>query len=265
MDRYKEKIEILLRKHAKYLVLSALGVGFALGFGVGFAMNKGCDCEVVEQSNIAEADSREGGGAVIEVRENEVEKRGGAIEEGVRDEQLMKVCADVSGAVKSRGVYCLSGGSLIVDYLNQAGGVNRKDAAVEYLEQALNMASEVRENAKIYIPYRSEVRCEVLSLSYQGKQESSTGQTNNLPSYTDPTTIIQPIVTPSPNSDGNDNDCIDINTASLAELDELNGVGESTANQIITARPFSSIEDLLNVSGIGDAKLSQFRDQVCPI
>lgn len=265
MDRYKEKIEFLLRKHAKYLVLSALGVGFALGFLLGFVMNKGCECGVVENGDIAEADSRAGNEEVIEVREGEVVKREGAIEEGVRDEDLAKVCVDVSGAVNSRGVYCLGGGSLIVDYLNQAGGVNRKDAAVEYVEQALNMASEVTQNAKVYIPYRSEVRCEALSLSYEGKQESATDQTKKTPIYTDPTNIVSPIDTSSSGSDASASDCIDINTASIAELDELNGIGESTANQIIIARPFGAIEDLLNVSGIGEAKLSQFRDQICPL
>lgn len=265
MDRYKEKIEFLLRKHAKYFVLSALVGGFALGFILGYVLNKGCECEVVENENIAEADREHGGVEVIELQEGEVEKRGGAIEEGVRDEDLAKVCVDVSGAVNSRGVYCLEVGSLIVDYLNRAGGVNRKDAAVEYLEQALNMASEVTKNSKVYIPYRSEVRCEALSLSYAGKQESKTDQTKKTPTYTDPTIIVSPIDTPGTSSEDNESDCIDINTASVAELDELNGVGESTANQIIIARPFGAIEDLLNVSGIGEAKLSQFRDQICPL
>jgi competence protein ComEA len=56
---------------------------------------------------------------------------------------------------------------------------------------------------------------------------------------------------------------ININTASATELETLPGVGPSTAKAIITYRttvaPFSSIDDLLQVSGIGPAKLEAIR------
>lgn len=57
---------------------------------------------------------------------------------------------------------------------------------------------------------------------------------------------------------------ISLNSASKTELESLPGVGESTAQKIIDARPFNSIEDLLNVEGIGDSKFNQIKDLVEP-
>lgn len=54
---------------------------------------------------------------------------------------------------------------------------------------------------------------------------------------------------------------ININTASLEELDKITYVGPATANKIISARPFSSIDDLRNVSGIGEVKLNAIKNE----
>ncbi len=55
---------------------------------------------------------------------------------------------------------------------------------------------------------------------------------------------------------------IDLNTATLAKLEALKGVGPSLAQKIIAARPFKSIDDLKNVSGIGQAKFDDLKDLV---
>ena len=55
---------------------------------------------------------------------------------------------------------------------------------------------------------------------------------------------------------------IDINSATQAELESLKGIGASTATKIIAARPFKSIEDLKNVSGIGQATFDGLKDLV---
>lgn len=55
--------------------------------------------------------------------------------------------------------------------------------------------------------------------------------------------------------------CININTASISELDEIKWVGPTTAQYIIDARPFDSIDDLIRVSGIGEVKLQDIKDQ----
>jgi competence protein ComEA len=59
---------------------------------------------------------------------------------------------------------------------------------------------------------------------------------------------------------------VNINTASIAELDTLPGIGPTTAQKIIDYReqngPFVSIEDIVNVSGIGPASYERLKDLI---
>jgi competence ComEA-like helix-hairpin-helix protein len=54
---------------------------------------------------------------------------------------------------------------------------------------------------------------------------------------------------------------IDLNSASANDLDKLYGVGESRAQSIIEARPFSSVDDLVRVKGIGEITLEKIKGQ----
>ena len=54
---------------------------------------------------------------------------------------------------------------------------------------------------------------------------------------------------------------VDINTASLQQLDEIIGIGPALAQRIVGARPFSSVDDLLRVKGIGEKTLQKIKDQ----
>ena len=58
-----------------------------------------------------------------------------------------------------------------------------------------------------------------------------------------------------------DNDQIDINEANLNELDKLVGVGPAIAQNIINARPYKELDDLIDAEGIGEAKLKGIKSQ----
>jgi competence protein ComEA len=134
---------------------------------------------------------------------------------------------DLCGAVVLPGVYRLEPGTIAADAIAAAGGVTEKaDLA------AINLAAEIKDGQKLFIPYL---------------------QPTNIPGE-------QPL--PAQPGSG----LINLNLAGAPELEQLPGIGPATAKKIVEYRdshgPFLSVEDLLNVSGIGPAKLEQIRDFV---
>ena len=136
----------------------------------------------------------------------------------------------VSGAVQNPGVYRLAPGSLVADAIDAAGG---EDAEADLV--AINLAHALADGEQIYVPKQVET--------------------------TPPAPITRSgaeIITDAPGS-GSADALIDLNLASAEELEEIPGVGPATAKRIIEARPFGSIDDLLRVKGIGEAKLAKMR------
>jgi competence protein ComEA len=136
----------------------------------------------------------------------------------------------VCGAVSQPGVYELPPGSIVQQAIQAAGGIT-----ADAVPSALNLAGFLEDGQQVFVP----------------KQED---HTSSLPQST---------VSNVPPHSG---ELININTASASELDLLPGIGPALANQIIEHRqtygPFTSIEDLINVSGIGPAKLADLRDLI---
>lgn len=162
---------------------------------------------------------------------------------------------DVSGALKEPGVYCLPPNSLIIDAVNKAGGFTN-NIAYRFVSRKINLAQKIVNNQKIYFPFQEEMECK--AISFLPTVEEST------------TTIVNSGGTSSNNSstDSNQNNsgnsqCININNSTLSELQSINGVGESTAQKIISGRPYQRIEDIKNVQGIGSSLFNKIKEKIC--
>jgi competence protein ComEA len=140
----------------------------------------------------------------------------------------------VLGAVERPGIYTIPRGSRLIDAVQAAGGF------IEGAEIAdLNVAVVVEDGERIEIPGSGELPTPVFTIGESGL-----------------------VTTATPNPDA----LIDINTADAALLDTLPGVGPTTAQKIIEYReengPFTRVDDLLKVPGIGPSTLEQIRSLV---
>ena len=122
------------------------------------------------------------------------------------------VKADVSGAVANPGVYSLSFDARIEDAIKAAGGVTEV-ADPTFLAKSINLAQRVTDGMKIYVPRANEIGQSGAGMVAGASTSTETKQIN-------------------------------INNATLAELDTLPGVGAVTAQKIVDSRPYSSIEEL---------------------
>jgi competence protein ComEA len=141
----------------------------------------------------------------------------------------LRVAVHVVGAVQQPGVYHLAAGSRGDDAVRLAGGATSQAD----LKQ-VNLAAVLVDGQQLWIPRRGE----------------------RIPNSSVPNTV--------PNAPRNGVPAlVDINQATVADLDRLPGVGPSTARAIVDHRmrngPFASVDDLLAVRGIGPVKLAELR------
>lgn len=139
-----------------------------------------------------------------------------------------QVVIDLSGAVKTPGVYKLNEGSRIEDLINSSGGF-LENANKEYIKKSLNMAQKLIDGTKIYIPYEEE---ELSKLSSPGQVAGTTATKVN------------------------------INTASQVDLEALSGIGPVTASKIISNRPYQETGELLSKKVIGKAVYEKIKDSL---
>lgn len=180
------------------------------------------------------------------------------VQAGDKTLEIPKTCkihVDVSGALKRPGVFCLEEGSMVIDAITKAGGFTNQ-VAYRFVARKINLSQVLINNQKIYIPYEEETDCKLLSFLPQAKEvETIINNTSN--------TKLPTSETPADDSQDSSEKCININTATVEQLDTLNGVGPSMAQKIIEGRPYSKIEDLLNISGVGEVTFTKFKDQIC--
>lgn len=138
-----------------------------------------------------------------------------------------KLVVDVKGAVKRPGVYELEQGKRMHDLITMAGG---------YLDEAeelkLNLAQLLHDEMMIYVPFKGEEPLEHMPI--EGSEST--------------------------------NGTININRAEATTLEQLPGIGPAKAQAIVAYReengPFKTVEDLLQVSGIGPKSIEKLREQV---
>ena len=155
---------------------------------------------------------------------------------------LEKIKVDVEGAVRYPGLYELASGSRVGDAIKAAGGTTKKAAKGQ-----VNLAEVLQDGQQVTVPTKGQVSAAAQSGATGG---SATGS-----------------ATRSGSQGSGEQGKININTASASELQELSGIGESLSQRIVDYRnangAFASVDDLVNVSGIGDARLEQIRSKIC--
>lgn len=145
------------------------------------------------------------------------------------------VTVHAAGAVNRPGVYALSDGARVADVVTAAGGL-ASDADMD----RLNLAARVSDGERVYAPRKGE---EVPPGPVAGSGGTAGGQPGAAPAGP-----------------------IDLNTATAEQLDALPGVGPATSAAIVTYRDrngrFRAVDELLEVPGIGPAKLEAIRPLV---
>lgn len=146
----------------------------------------------------------------------------------------------VTGAVRRPGVYALADGSRVVDAVRRAGGVTRRADA-----QGVNQAAELRDGQQVVVPERAAgggPASAATAGSVAGSGGATGGATGAAP--------------------------IDLNVATPEQLQQLDGVGPTTAEKIIRLREerggIGAVEDLAEIPGIGPKKLEAIRTQLEP-
>lgn len=161
-----------------------------------------------------------------------------------------EVVCDISGAVKHQGVYRLKNGARLEDLIEKAGGLT-KDAQLK----AINRSQLLKDQDKIYIPGKGD---KVGAAQTANSAAASTPVSSSASSSSSSVS--------SSTSGAASGDLINLNTATASDLQKLNGIGEKKAEQIIAYRQekgsFKSIDELKEVSGIGDKTFAAIKDQL---
>lgn len=141
---------------------------------------------------------------------------------------------DLAGAVERPGLYLLPLESRIQDALVLAGGLSAQ-ADRTWVAKHVNLAAKLNDGMKVYIPAQGE--------KLSGGGDNVGGVVSGITSNT---------------SEG----IININSASEAELDTLPGVGQITAQKIVTNRPYQTVEELLTKKVVNKSTFEKIKLQV---
>jgi len=166
-----------------------------------------------------------------EMEKKEMEKK----EETNQAQPSGTIMVDVKGQVKQPGVYQSNTDERVIDVIGRAGGLTEKADQTQ-----VNFSAHVQDEMVIYIPAKGE----------EGSTLSASSGT----------------ITNSAGGTGKNQGKININKATEEELQNLPGIGPAKASAIIefrnTSGPFKTVEDLKNVTGIGDKTYEKLKDMI---
>ena len=143
------------------------------------------------------------------------------------EKESIKIVVDIKGEIKNPNIYWLEEGCIIEDLINIAGGITEEGDLSK-----INRAQKLNDHEVVIIPNINDKESEIENII----------------------------------SSSNDKNKVNINTASINELDTLSGIGPSKAEAIIKYREengtFKSIEEIKNVTGIGEALFEKFKENI---
>lgn len=153
-----------------------------------------------------------------------------------------QIVVDVDGAVAHPGLYKLPPGSRVQAALAAAGGLSPQADA-----HRINRAAKLHDGQKLYVLSQGESAPPLAASNGQGCEGQSCTSADGADA----------------GSDAEGQGLVNINTANAAQLTQLPGIGPAIAQKIIDYRtangPFTSVDDLTKVPGIGAAKLAQIK------
>ena len=180
---------------------------------------------------------------VVEKKENEI------------DNKTTKVKVDIKGAVKKPGVYEIDNDKRVIDVIKISGGL-KNNANTNYI----NLSAKVNDEMVIWIYTNSEIN----KMKLQNSSSEYMIKNCNCP-VVDNTACLSNSNSNKSNSNTSNN-IVNINTSSLEELSTLDGIGEAKAKSIIDYRnkngKFKKIEDIMNVSGIGEGAYNKIKNHI---
>ncbi len=187
--------------------------------------------------------------------------------ENAQEQEQEYIYIDIRGEIKKPGVYKISKDKRVIDAITISGGLtNDADTSVN------NLSMQLKDEMVIIIYSKQEVKNFIKTKEEeQQKEENCTKEQNNIKNDScitqdkkenkTTTTTTQEDKTEETKT----SKVININTASLEELTTLKGIGEKKAQKIIeyrTKTPFTSKEQIMEVSGIGESIYNKIKDNI---
>ena len=208
----------------------------------------------------------------IDNREKEIKIEKKIEKKEVNNKEVKKIYVDVKGAVKKPGVYEIDADKKVIDVVYLAGGLS--DEADTTL---INLAKKLTDEMVVIIYTKAQIKearkQDLMSIEVQDScvcpkiendacinNKSNSNKVSNSKSNNDSNKSMKD------SNNVKSDEKVNINTASLEELQSLSGIGEGKARAIISYREengnFTSIEDLLKVSGIGESIYEKIKDSI---